>query len=108
MLFVDAEIAGRLGLFIVGIGIATEARFCLRIGNAVGGLCLPVSNRDLESFQHYHASGHAIIEKSSLVLSVGPTRHGIPSSMETYRSRGHRRLSKKAYGRELFVLYLGR
>ncbi len=95
-LVVDGEIGGKAGLFTVGIGKATEARFSFCAGDIVEGSCLPVSHLDLESVGYYQASGLAIIKKSSSDYSAGPPWHGIPPSLETYRSRGHRRLSQKS------------
>ncbi len=85
--------------FSIGIGKAAHAKHQFIIGDEISGECLPVIDQRMESVEFYKVSklkkvGH--IEKSS----TPPPWEIIPPDLETYRERGHRRLSAQTYSKK--------
>ena len=82
--------------YSIGIGKATHENFQFCEGDEISGECLPVIDERMEPVGFYKVSKlkkARRIEKSS----TPPPWENIPPDLETYRERGHRRLSAQTY-----------
>jgi hypothetical protein len=61
------------------------------------GQAVPVPDPRLETAGFYKASGLKILKDAEGDPPAGPPFHGVPPDLETYRSRGHRRLGTRTY-----------
>jgi len=85
------------GEFQIAVGKAAQEkhRFCADM--EVSGLAVPVPDPRLETAGFYKASGLKVLKDAGADLLDGPPFHGVPPDLETYRSRGHRRLDARTY-----------
>jgi hypothetical protein len=83
--------------FSVAIGKKAQSKHGFRAGDVVSGVSEPVVDPRLETAEYYKTSKLKIVERGPEIVDVPPPWLGIPPSLETYRSRGHRRLAAKAY-----------
>lgn len=79
----------------VGKGAHEKHRFCT--GMEASGLSVPVPDPRLETAGFYKTSGIKTGKNENDILPDGPPFLGVPPDLETYRSRGHRRLDARAY-----------
>ena len=95
------RIAGTCGdqacefLVAVGKGAHEKCRFCA--GMQLSGFSVPVDDSRLETANFYKTSGIKIGRESGTGSSATPPFQGVPPDLETYRSRGHRRLDARTY-----------
>ena len=95
------RIAGTCGdqacefLIAVGKGAHEKYRFCA--GMQLSGFSVPVDDPRLEIGNFYKTSGIKIGRESEARSSAMPPFQGVPPGLETYRSRGHRRLDARTY-----------
>lgn len=82
--------------FSIGVGKATQAKHEFKFGDIVSGSCLLPQNPNKEPADFYKASQLKILEES-IEENSPPPWHGVPPTLEEYRTRGHRRLSKRTY-----------
>ena len=94
--------------FSLGIGKAAQEKHQFRIGDAISGACLPVSDEQLEPVEFYKVSQLKKIAESGITSTEPPPWVDVCPDLETYRGRGHRRLAawnprgKKKYRFETF------
>jgi hypothetical protein len=79
----------------VGKGAHEKYRFCA--GMQLSGFSLSVDDPRLEIANFYKTSGIKIGRESEAGLSAMPPFQGVPPGLETYRSRGHRRLDATSH-----------
>lgn len=95
------HIQGTIGIektdFWVGIGKGAQAKHRFRAGCVVSGECLPVENSRLETIEFYKVSKLKIITPAPTINNSPPPWIAIPSELEVYRQRGHRRLDVHTY-----------
>ncbi len=96
-LCVKGDVDAKQGVFSVGIGKATQAKYAFQVGYSVEGLCLPVANPNLESVEYYEVSALQILQRTTAEALNPPPWHGVPPLIETYRERGPRRLAQKTF-----------
>lgn len=84
--------------FSVGIGKVAQSKHALRVGDEVSGAGVPVADRRRETVELYRASKLRVIRRFEVEDGTPPPWHGVPPELETYRWRGHRRLSARTYG----------
>ena len=94
---IDGAIGGDKQVFWIGIGKATQETNQFHSGVTIAGDALPVSDSRTESVDYYKVSNLRIVQTHDADIIEGPPRQGIPPSLETYRARGHRRLSSRTY-----------
>jgi hypothetical protein len=94
---VEGTVADEPGEFQVALGKAAQAKHRFRIGMVANGLAVPVPDPQLEAAGFYKASGLKILKDAEGALPTGPPFHGELPDLETYRSRGHRRLDTRTY-----------
>ena len=97
VLRIDGTIADEPGEFMIAIGKAAQAKHRFQAGMEVSGQAVPVPDPRLETAGCYKASGLKIMNDAGGDPPAGPPFHGEPPDLETYRSRGHRRLDTRTY-----------
>jgi len=96
ILCIDGRIAGDEREFTVGIGKVTQQKNNFKYYDEIKGKCLPVKNPDIEPVEYYKVSALETVTNSS-VQQDPPPWFDNPPTLEKYRERGHRRLSKRTY-----------
>lgn len=96
-LVLDGVIAGERREFSVGIGKAAQGKHAFRVGDEVSGRGVPVADDRREPVELYRASKLKVLERAEEHDESPPPWHGVPPDLETYRWRGHRRLSARTY-----------
>jgi hypothetical protein len=96
LLRVSGTIGGQDGELEVAVGRKAQARFLFQVGDTVRGASEPVLDDRLEIAGLYKTARLAVLEKAP-PRAEPPPWLGIPPDLDTYRSRGHRRLSARTY-----------
>jgi hypothetical protein len=94
---VEGTIGDEPAEFQIAVGKGTQEKHRFHADMEVSGLAVPVPDPRLETAGFYKASGLKILKDAEDNIPVGPPFHGVPPGLETYRSRGHRRLDTRAY-----------
>lgn len=97
VLAVDGTYGNENGEFQIAVGKAAQAKHRFRAGMEVRALAVPVPDPRLETAGFYKVSGLKILKDAEDEPPAGPPFHGVPTDLETYRSRGHRRLDIRTY-----------
>jgi len=97
VLRLEGTIGDGPGEFQIAVGKAAQVKHRFRAGMEASGLAVPVPDPRLETAEFYKASGLKVLKDAGADLPVGPPFHGAPPDLETYRSRGHRRLDARTY-----------
>ena len=97
VLRLEGTIGDGPGEFQIAVGKAAQVKHRFRAGMEASGLAVPVPDPRLETAEFYKASGLKVLKDAGADLPVGPPFHGEPPDLETYRSRGHRRLDARTY-----------
>jgi len=96
LLRIDGVIGDEERTFLVGIGKAAYRKHEFRAGDAASGMSEPVPNPAMESAEFYKASKLKVENRGTGQTDDGPWL-SIAPELETYRKRGHRRLSAKTF-----------
>ena len=96
-LFMEGEVEGMPRRLSVGVGPTAQVKHQFQIGDRVSGQSVPVADPRREPVEFYRASKLAVVERPGEPLTQPPPWHGVPPDLETYRWRGHRRLSARTY-----------
>ncbi len=91
------RIDGEERAFQIGIGKSAQEKFQLKVEDVIGGACLPVADPKMEPVEFYKVSKLKKHYESHLDESGEPPYLRVPPDLETYRARGHRRLSARSY-----------
>ena len=83
--------------FRVAVGKVAQAKHRFRVGMEVSGLAVPVPDPRLETAGFYKTSGLKVLKDAVDEPAADPPFHNVPPNLETYRSRGHRRLDTRTY-----------
>lgn len=97
VLHIDGTCGGEKDEFQVAIGKATHEKHQFRAGMEVSGLAIPVPDPRLETAGFYKTSGFKVMKDTEGKPLAEPPFYGVPPDLETYRSRGHRRLDTRVY-----------
>ena len=97
VLRIDGTCGDDAGEFLIAIGKAAHTKHQFHVGMEVSGLSVPVPDPKLEIAGYYKTSRLKIEKSPEDVQSEAPPFLGVPPDLETYRSRGHRRLATKTY-----------
>lgn len=97
VLHLSGTAAGRSGEFKVAVGKGAQEKHGFQIGMEVSGSAVPVSEPRLETADYYKASKIRILREGDIPQSGAPPFHRVAPDLETYRSRGHRRLDPRTY-----------
>jgi hypothetical protein len=107
VLRIKGTIGDEPGEFQVAIGKAAQAkhRFCADM--EARGLAVPVPDPRSETAGYYKVSGLKILKDAEDEPSLVPPFHGAPPDLETYRSRGYRRLDVRTYESKCLICSWG-
>jgi len=83
--------------FSVGIGKGAYEKHQFCVGDEVSGAAVPATDERKDPVEFYKASKLKIVKRNEGVVKDPPPWHGVAVDLETYRSRGHRRLSARTY-----------
>jgi hypothetical protein len=96
-LTVDGVAGDEVGQFSVGVGKVAHSKHRFRVGDEASGEARPVADERTQPVDFYRASKLRVMERSQEEPGSPPPWHGVPPDLETYRWRGHRRLSARTY-----------
>ena len=94
---VEGSLSGEEKIFWLGIGKAAQEKHKFQCGVNAQGKAHQVQDPRTESVDFYKVSGLVVEGLSEEPEANGPPWHGVPPDLGIYRSRGHRRLSKRTY-----------
>jgi hypothetical protein len=97
VLRIDGTCSNEIGEFIIAIGKSAHLKHQFRAGMQVSGLAVPVRDPRLETAGFYKTSGVKVLNEGEDETTLGPPYRGVPPDLETFRSRGHRRLEARTY-----------
>lgn len=107
VLLVDGRCGDESGqsLIAVGAGAHEKYRFCA--GMELSGFSVPVDDPRLETAGFYKTSGIRVLKPFEPGSSPLPPFLGVPPEMDTYRSRGRRRLDARTYESKCLTVLFG-
>jgi len=97
VLRIDGTCDGDAGEFLIAVGEATHEKHRFQTGMELSGHAVPVEDPRKETAALYKTSGLNVVRNADAATPAGPPFHGVPPDLETYRSRGHRRLDTRTY-----------
>ncbi|ROQ90892.1 hypothetical protein [Desulfosoma caldarium] len=97
VLCIDGTCGEEAGEFLIAIGKAAQEKHRFQTGMELRGYAVPVEDPRKETAAFYKTSGLKVVSHAKGETSAGPPFHGVPPNLETYRSRGHRRLNARTY-----------
>jgi len=83
--------------FSIGVGKAAYRKHQFQVGDEVCGESLPVADERKEPVEFYKTSKLRVLRRHEGGSESPPPWHGVADEPETYRHRGHRRLSARTY-----------
>ena len=107
VLCVDGTCEDQSGKFQVAVGKAAHKKNQFRAGMEVSGLAVTVPDLRLETAGFYKTSGLNVLKDAEGKPPRGPPFEGVPPDLETYRSRGHRRLDVRTYDSKCSTCFWG-
>jgi hypothetical protein len=97
VLRIDGTCSGEACEFLIAVGKGAHDKYRFCVGMQLSGFSVPVDDPRLETAKFYKTSGIKIGRESEAGSSATPPFKGVPPDLETYRSRGHRRLDARTY-----------
>ena len=97
ILFIKGVVNNNEREFSIGIGKVAQAKHQFKVSDVVRGESHPIVDHRIELVDFYKTSKLEIIERSSESTVNPPPWVGVPSTLETSRERGHRRLDTRTY-----------
>ena len=97
VLGIDGACGDESGEFLIAIGKGTQTKHQFCAGMEASGMSVLVVDPRLELAGLYRTSRIKIEHGSRGSPPEGPPFLGVPPELETYRNRGHRRLSARTY-----------
>jgi len=96
-LVIEGVIEGESREFSIGVGKAAYRKHQFQVGDEVVGESLPVADERKEPVEFYKTSKLKVLRRYEGGAESPPPWHGVAEEIETYRYRGHRRLSARTY-----------
>jgi hypothetical protein len=97
VLRVDGIYGGKAGQFLVAVGEGTHEKHRFQTGMEIEGQSVSVDDPRKETTGFYKTSRIKVVGKAEGETPAGPPFFGVPPDLQTYRSRGHRRLDARTY-----------
>ena len=104
---VDGRCGDEAGEFMIAVGKGAHEKHRFCAGMQVGGFSIPVDNPKLEAAGFYKTSGIRVVGEVKAGSSSAPPFQGVPPDLDTYRSRGHRRLDSRTYDSKCSICIWG-
>jgi hypothetical protein len=82
---------------LIAIGEGAHEKHRFQAGMEIKGQSVPVDDPRKETAALYKTSGLKVVKDAEGEIPAGPPFHGVPPDLETYRSRGRRRLDARTY-----------
>jgi hypothetical protein len=101
------EVEGESRDFLVAIGKAAQGKHRFQVGDVVEGMSEPVLDERLEVAELYKTSRLRVLARPSLETEEPPPWRGVAPALDTYRRRGHRRLSARTYDQKCYSCLWG-
>ena len=96
-LVIEGIIGAESREFSIGIGKVAQQKHQFRVGDEASGESVPVADLRREPVEFYRTSKLKVLQRSDKEDWHPPPWHGVPPDLDTYRWRGHRRLSARTY-----------
>lgn len=96
-LLLRGSVGGEDKQFWLGIGKAAQEKFQFQCGMTAQGKAHAVEDLQKETVEYYKVSGISVDPNFEHLNIKVPPWNEIPPDLAVYRSRGHRRLSKRTY-----------
>ncbi|NLW36475.1 MAG: hypothetical protein GXY80_13525, partial [Syntrophorhabdus aromaticivorans] len=97
VLRIEGTCGGEAGEFLIAVGEGAHVKHRFQTGMELVGQSVPVDDPRKETATLYKTSGLKVVKNAEGETPVGPPFLGVPPNLETYRSRGHRRLDSRTY-----------
>ena len=97
VLCIDGTCGGQAGEFLIAVGKGKHEKHRFHTGMELSGYSVPIEDPRKETAALYKTSGIKVVRNAGGETPAGPPFHGVPPDLETYRSRGHRRLDARTY-----------
>jgi hypothetical protein len=97
VLRIDGTCGDQAGEFLIAVGNGAHEKHRFCVGMQLSGLSVPADDPRLEAAGFYKTSGIKIGREAEAGSAVALPFQGVPPDLETYRSRGHRRLDTRTY-----------
>jgi hypothetical protein len=97
VLRIDGTCGGEAGEFLIAVGEAAHEKHRFQTGIELSGHSVPVEDQRKETAAFYKTSGLKVVKNAEGETHAGPPFLGVPPNLETYRSRGHRRLEARTF-----------
>ena len=94
---IDGACGGQAGEFLIAVGNSAHEKYQFCVGMQLSGLSVPVADPQRETAAFFKTSGIKISREAGAGSDIAPPIHGVPPNLDTYRSRGHRRLDARTY-----------
>jgi len=96
-LFIAGNIGDETREFSIAVGKSAHEKHQFEVGDEVRGESLPVADERLEPVEFYKTSKLKVLKRAAGERGSPPPWHGVPVDLDTYRWRGHRRLTARTY-----------
>lgn len=83
--------------FLIAVGKGAHQKHRFQSGMTISGMSTPVDDPRLETAGFYKTGAIRVAEAADAGAPSASPFHGVPPDLETYRSRGHRRLDTRTY-----------
>jgi hypothetical protein len=97
VLRIDGICDDETGEFLIAIGEGAYKKHQFKAGMELKGQSVSVNDPRRETAELYKTSGLKVLKDAESGKRSGPPFLGVPPDLETYRSRGHRRLDGRTY-----------
>jgi hypothetical protein len=97
VLRMDGTFGEKTGEFLIAVGKGAHKKQHFQIGMRLNGFSAPVEDSRMETAGLYKTSGIKVLIQPEAESASAPPFKGVPPDLETYRSRGHRRLDSRTY-----------
>jgi len=97
VLHIEGTCGDQTGQFLIAVGKEANEKHRFCVGMHLKGFSVPVGDPRLETAGFYKTSALKVEREAESGFSPAPPFHGVPPDLETYRSRGHRRLDARTY-----------
>ncbi len=89
-LVIEGIIGAEACVFSIGIGKVAQKKYQFQVGDRASGVSVTVADARMEPVDFYRTSKLELLRRGEISFDSTPW-HRVPTDLETYRWRGHRR-----------------
>ncbi|GAB6094084.1 hypothetical protein JCM14469_03360 [Desulfatiferula olefinivorans] len=104
---IDGIFGVEVGESLIAIGERAHEKHRFQAGMEIKGQSVPVDDPRKETAALYKTSGLKVVKDAEGEPPAGPPFLGVPPDLETYRSRGHRRLDTRSHDAKCTICIWG-